>query len=146
MRLIVRGLLFGVLAAMVLSGTAFGQATPLPEAPRKSEAVPGEYLVLFKARESILVLQGPARSGAVAMMLEMQAEHLFVKYGVSVEGTYSAISESNGKGMFFVRSEKAAKEPEYAEKLLESMRSDPQIEAVSPNEIQKAFSTSKAAE
>lgn len=139
---------------MLLSGAirvfsasaAEAQGTPLPEAPRKSEAVPGEYLVLFKARESILALQGPARAGAVAMMLEMQAEHLFVKYGVIVEGTYSAITESNGKGMFFVRSEKAAKDPEFAQKLIEDMRSDPMIEGVSPNEVQRAFTSTAVVE
>ncbi len=75
------------------------------------------------------------------MMLEMQAEHLSLNYGVNVENTYSAISESSGKGMFFVRSEKAAKDPEFGKKLLEEMRADPLIEAVSPNEVQKMFSS-----
>ena len=118
----------------------------IPEAPRKSDAVPGEYLVLFRARESVLPLQGSARAAAVAMMLEIQSELLFLRYNVNVENTYSAISESNGKGMFFVRSEKAAKDPEFAKKLLEEMRSDPMIEGVSPNEVQRAFTSTAVVE
>ena len=116
----------------------------LQETDRRATAIPGEYLVLFKVRESVLHLHGPARSGAVAMMLEMQAEQLSMKYGVSVENTYSAISESSGKGMFFVRSEKAAKDPGFEKKLLEEMRADPMIEGVSPNEVQKMISAPQA--
>ena len=67
-----------------------------------------------------------------------------MKYGVSVENTYSAISESSGKGMFFVRSEKAAKDPGFEKKLLEEMRADPMIEGVSPNEVQKMISAPQA--
>lgn len=159
MRLSIRILLLGVLVFVVFCGAAMSSQTDpattakekvlpeekiLPEAPSKATAVPGEYLILFKARESILHLQGQARAGAVAMMLEMQAEHLFLKYGVIVENTYSAISESSGKGMFFVRSEKASKDPEFEKKLLEEMRADPLIEAVSPNEVQKMFSSPAA--
>ncbi|MDI9370267.1 MAG: hypothetical protein GX181_09910 [Synergistaceae bacterium] len=59
---------------------------------------------------------------------------------MNVENTYSAISESNGKGIFFVHSDKAAKDPEFAEKLLERMRSGPIIDGVSPNEVQRAVS------
>ena len=142
------GLLFVVLAAVVLFAPL--GATPLfaagelgdsfPEAPLKSDAVPGEYLILFKARESVLALEGQARTAAVAMMLEIQAEILALKYGVTVENTYSAISEANGKGMFFVRSEMAAEDPEFASKLLEEMGSDPMIEGAYPNKVQKGIS------
>lgn len=142
------GLLFVVLAAVVLFAP-FG-ATPLfaagelgdsfPEAPLKSDVVPGEYLIFFKARESVLALEGQAKIAAVAMMLEIQAEILALKYGVTVENTYSAISEANGKGMFFVRSEKAAEDSEFASKLLEEMGSDPMIEGAYPNKVQKGIS------
>lgn len=159
MRLSIRVLLLGVFLVVVLcSGAMSSQTDPattakekvlpeekvLPQDPSKSTAIPGEYLVLFKARESILQFEGAARSGAVAMMLEMQAEHLATKYGVTVESTYSAISESSGKGMLFIRSEKAAKDPEFHKKLLEDMRADPLIEGVSPNEVQRAISAPKA--
>ena len=151
MRMISGGLILAVLlmgALCVVPGAVTAEGVEksagggqlLPEAQKKSEAVPGEYLVLFRARESVLPLQGAARVAAVAMMLEIQSELLFLRYGGNVENTYSAISESNGKGMFFVRSEKAAKDPEFAQKLLEEMRSDPMIEGVSPNEVQRAIS------
>ena len=73
-------------------------------------------------------------------MLDMQAEYLKVRYGVLVENTFSAISETTGKGMFFVTCEKAKESAEYQEKLLEEMRADPLIEAVSPNEVRKMIS------
>jgi len=103
-------------------------------------AIPGEYLVLFKARESISELEGRDRKIAVTIMLEMQGEYLTTKFGVIVKNTFSAISESSGKGMFFVRSDNAAKDPEFSKKLLEEMRSDPFIEGVSPNEVKKMIS------
>ncbi|MGI6782880.1 MAG: hypothetical protein ACOX5A_01525 [Aminivibrio sp.] len=149
MNLKIFGPLFVVLAALVLFAPlgapplfAAGEqlSDSFPEAPVKSDAVPGEYLALFRARESVLTLKGEARAAAVAMMLEIQAELLALKYGVTVENTYSAISEANGKGLFFVRSEKAAGDPEFASKLLEEMRSDPMIEGVSPNEVRKGIS------
>lgn len=149
MNLKIYGPLFVVLVAVVLfaplgalplfaAGEQLGDS--FPEAPVKSDAVPGEYLILFKARESVLALEGQARTAAVSMMLEIQAELLVLKYGVTVENTYSAISEVNGKGLFFVRSRKAAEDPEFASKLLEEMRSDPMIEGVSPNEVRKGIS------
>lgn len=157
MRLSIRALLLGVLVLTALCSAMGGRTASaaaketvipeekmLPETNRKSNAVPGEYLVLFKARETALHLRGPARTGAVTMMLEMQAEYLSMKYGVSVENTYSAISESSGKGMFFVRSEQAAKDPGFEKKLLEEMRADPYIEGVSPNEVQKMISAPQA--
>jgi len=131
-------------SATTAKESAIPEEKALAETNRRATAIPGEYLVLFRVRESVFHLQGPARSGAVAMMLEMQAEQLSAKYGVSVENTYSAISESSGKGMFFVRSEKAAKDPEFEKKLLEEMRADPMIEGVSPNEVQKMISAPQA--
>lgn len=102
--------------------------------------IPGEYLVLFKARESVAALAGRDRTVAVAMMLEIQGEYLATKYGVTVQNTFSAISESSGKGMFFVRSEKAATDPEFNKKLFDEMATDPFIEGVSPNEVKKMIS------
>ena len=134
----IRTLFFVALLLVIIGGTVMEGATS--ETKPQSSVIPGEYLVLFKARESIVKLEGHDRAVAVAIMLEMQAEQLTMKYGVSVENTFSAISESSGKGMFFVRSEKAAKDPFFERKLLEEMRADPFIEAVSPNESKKMIS------
>ena len=138
-------LLLAIVLIGLVGGISVEAATPTvpPEATpiRESKVIPGEYLVLFRARESVLHLQGAERTGAVAMMLEMQAEHLATKYGVTVENTYSAISETSGKGMFFVRSEKAAKDPDFDQKLVTEMRADQFIEGVSPNEVQKKISS-----
>ena len=103
----------------------------------ESSVIPGEFLVLFPERQVVLSFQGKERTAATAVMLDMQAEYLRVKYGVAVESTFSAISETTGKGMFFVRCEKAKKSTEFHEKLLREMRADPLIEAVSPNESRK---------
>ena len=102
-----------------------------------SSVIPGEFLVLFPQRDVVLSFEGKERSAAAAVMLDMQAEYLRVKYGVAVESTFSAISETTGKGMFFVRCEKAKENTELQEKLLREMRADPLIEAVSPNESRK---------
>jgi len=103
----------------------------------ESSVIPGEFLVLFPQRDVVLSFEGKERSAATAVMLDMQAEYLRVKYGVAVENTFSAISETTGKGMFFVRCEKAKESTEFQEKLLREMRADPLIEAVSPNESRK---------
>lgn len=103
----------------------------------ESSVIPGEFLVLFPQRNVVLSFEGKERSAAAAVMLDMQAEYLRVKYGVAVESTFSAISETTGKGMFFVRCEKAKENTELQEKLLREMRADPLIEAVSPNESRK---------
>lgn len=106
-----------------------------------SEVVPGEYMVLFKAREAVMDFEGNDRNVAVSVMLDFQAEYLSVRYGVEVKNSFSAISRSSGKGMFFVTSDRAAVDGKFEAKLLEDMRSDPFIEAVSPNEVQKMIST-----
>ena len=103
----------------------------------ESSVIPGEFLVLFPQRDVVLSFEGKERSAATAVMLDMQAEYLRVKYEVTVESTFSAISETTGKGMFFVRCEKAKENTELQEKLLREMRADPLIEAVSPNESRK---------
>ncbi|MCF4115090.1 MULTISPECIES: hypothetical protein [Dethiosulfovibrio] len=106
-----------------------------------SEVVPGEYMVLFKAREAVMDFDGSDRDVAVSVMLDFQAEYLSVRYGVEVKNSFSAISRSSGKGMFFVISDRAAIDGKFETELLEDMRSDPFIEAVSPNEVQKMIST-----
>lgn len=106
-----------------------------------SEVVPGEYMVLFKAREAVMDFDGSDRDVAVSVMLDFQAEYLSVRYGVEVKNSFSAISRSSGKGMFFVISDRAAIDGKFETELLEAMRSDPFIEAVSPNEVQKMIST-----
>jgi hypothetical protein len=103
----------------------------------ESSVIPGEFLVLFPQRDVVLSFEGKERSAAAAVMLDMQAEYLRVKYGVAVESTFSAISETTGKGMFFVRCGKAKESAEFQENLLREMRADPLIEAVSPNESRK---------
>ena len=130
-------LLFLIVAALGTCTIAGASSEVSKDEPT---AIPGEFLVLFKARESVAALSGRDRTVAVAMMLEMQGEYLTAKFGVIVQNTFSAISESSGKGMFFVRSEKAAEDPEFGKKLLEEMRSDPFIEGVSPNEVKKMIS------
>lgn len=109
------------------------------EKPTKAESpvIPGEFLVLFPQRDVVLSFEGKERSAATAVMLDMQGEYLRVKYDVTVESTFSAISETTGKGMFFVRCGKAKESAEFQEKLLREMRADPLIEAVSPNESRK---------
>ena len=106
-----------------------------------SEVVPGEYMVLFRAREAVMDFDGSDRDVAVSIMLDFQAEYLSVRYGVEVKNSFSAISRSSGKGMFFVISDRAAIDGKFEAELLENMRSDPFIEAVSPNEVQKMIST-----
>mgnify|MGYP006983333420 CR=1 FL=1 len=108
--------------------------------PAESRVIQGEFLVLFPERQAVLAFEGKERAAATSVMLDMQAEYLKVRYGVSVENTFSAISETTGKGMFFVTCEKAKEIAEYQEKLLEEMRADPLIEAVSPNEVRKMIS------
>lgn len=107
-----------------------------------AKTVPGEYLILFKARDKVMETDEADRDVAVSVMLDFQGEYLAVRYGLEVKNTFSAISRSNGKGMFFVRSERASIDGNFEEKLLEELRSDPFIEAVSPNEVQKMISTS----
>ncbi len=108
----------------------------------ESKTVPGEYLILFKSRDRVMETEGRDRDVAVSVMLDFQGEYLAVRYGLDVKNTFSAISRSNGKGMFFVRSERASIDGKFEEKLLEELRADPFIEAVSPNEVQKMISTS----
>lgn len=103
----------------------------------ESFVIPGEFLVLFPERDVVLSFEGKERSVATAVMLDMQAEYLRARYGVVVENTFSSISEATGKGMFFVRFDKAKESAEFQEKLLKDMRADPLIEAVSPNESRK---------
>ncbi len=128
------------LALLLACARSLAAAGTSGSAQQEPTVVPGEYLVLFKARESVAALAGRDRIVAVTIMLEMQGEYLATKYGVTVQNTFSAISESSGKGMFFVRSDNAAKDPEFSKKLLEEMRSDPFIEGVSPNEVKKMIS------
>jgi len=135
-------LLVGILLFTVMGGTAMSETASVSRG--NTEVIPGEYLVLFKARESVLSLEGRDRTVAVAMMLEMQAEYLSVKFGLTVENTFSAISESSGKGMFFVRSDKGAADAGFEQALLSELRSDHFIEAVSPNEVKKMISTPSA--
>ena len=108
----------------------------------EAKAIPGEYLVLFKTRDRVMETEGRDRDVAVSVMLDFQSEYLSVRYGLEVKNSFSAISRSNGKGMFFVKSERASVDGKFEEKLLEELRSDPFIEAVSPNEVQKMISTS----
>jgi hypothetical protein len=81
----------------------------------ESSVIPGEFLVLFPQRDVVLSFEGKERSAAAAVMLDMQAEYLRVKYDITVESTFSAISETTGKGMFFVRCEKAKENTELQE-------------------------------
>jgi hypothetical protein len=137
----VRALLqMALLLACASSWAVTGAAGANVSSQQEPTVIPGEYLVLFKARESVAELAGRDRTVAVAMMLEIQGEYLATKYGVTVQNTFSAISESSGKGMFFVRSEKAATDPEFNKKLFDEMRADPFIEGVSPNEVKKIIS------
>ncbi|EFC90563.1 hypothetical protein Dpep_0533 [Dethiosulfovibrio peptidovorans DSM 11002] len=124
----------GFVCAICLIGLVVGSAFA-------SEVVPGEYMVLFKAREAVMDFEGNDRNVAVSVMLDFQAEYLSVRYGVEVKNSFSAISRSSGKGMFFVISDRAAVDGKFEAELLENMRSDPFIEAVSPNEVQKMIST-----
>ena len=122
----VRALLqLALLLACASSWATTGAAGTIVSAQQEPTVIPGEYLVLFKARESVAALAGRDRTVAVAMMLEIQGEYLATKYGVTVQNTFSAISESSGKGMFFVRSEKAATYPDFNNNLLDEMATDP---------------------
>lgn len=113
-----------------------------PGAYAEAKTVPGEYMVLFKTRDKVMETEGRDRDVAVSVMLDFQSEYLAVRYGLEVKNSFSAISRSNGKGMFFVKSERASMDGKFEEKLLEELRADPFIEAVSPNEVQKMISTS----
>jgi len=130
--------LFSVL--FLVSVLCFPLQAAEKEKQAESRVIPGEFLVLFPERQAVLTFEGKERAAATVVMLDMQAEYLKVRYGVSVENTFSAISETTGKGMFFVRCEKAKESAEYQEKLLGEMRADPFIEAVSPNEVRKMIS------
>lgn len=127
---------------VILVSTLLALSVVSQQAYAEAKTVPGEYLVLFKTRDKVMETEEKDREVAVSIMLDFQGEYLAVRYGLEVKNTFSAISFSNGKGMFFVKSEKASIDHGFEEKLLEEMRSDPFIEAVSPNEVQKMISTS----
>lgn len=123
-----------MLAVFAISATSGAYA--------EAKTVPGEYMVLFKTRDKVMETEGRDRDVAVSVMLDFQSEYLAIRYDLEVKNSFSAISRSNGKGMFFVKSERASMDGKFEEKLLEELRADPFIEAVSPNEVQKMISTS----
>lgn len=119
----------------VFSGV--GTAVSSPSKTSAETKIPGEYIVMFKIPGGVAGLDGAAKSSVMEPLLGMQAEYLKAKYDVVVVKTYDSISKSSGRGMFFVRSAKAAGDAEYERKLLEAMNADPYVESVSVNAMRK---------
>ena len=104
-----------LLLAYASSWAVTGAAGANISAQHEPTVIPGEYLVLFKARESVAVLEGRDRTVAVAMMLEIRrvpcdeirrhgAEYLQRTFGIQRQGMFLSAAKKQQPTLSSTRS------------------------------------------